>query len=100
MYEINYIDQQFFIITKPQDKNSLNWPVGSGHSSLGLQIYFLSFLKKLRALTAGIEGGLAGVCVCGGGGHVNKMGYICIDIINQYHAHGLSSFIALLISFV
>ena len=41
MYEINYNDQQFFIITKPPDKNSLNWPVGSGLSRLGLQIYFL-----------------------------------------------------------
>ena len=36
----------------------------------------------------------------GGGGYANKMGYIYIDIINQYNAHGLSSFIALLISFV
>ena len=60
MYEINYIDQQFFIITKPQDKNSVNWPVGSGHSCLGLQIYFISFLEKLSALTMGMEGGLGG----------------------------------------
>ena len=67
MFEINYIDQQFFIITKPQDKNSLNWPVGSSHSRLGLQIYFLSFLKKLSALTTGMEGGLGG-----GGGGVHK----------------------------
>ena len=97
MYEINYIDQQFFIITKPQDKNSLNWPVGTGHSRLALQIYFLSFLEKLSAFTTGMEEGLAGG---GGGGLREKMGYIYIDIINQYHAHGLSSFDAVLISFV
>ena len=36
----------------------------------------------------------------GGLGYANKMGYIYVDIINQYHAHGLSSFIALLVSFV
>ena len=51
----------------------------------------------------GMEGGF--VCFCcffflGGGGYTNKMGYIYIDIINQYHAHTLSSFIALLISFL
>ena len=63
---VNYIDQQFFIVTKPQDKNSLNWPVGSGHSRLGLQIYFF-IMKKLSALTTGMEGEL---------GYVNKMGYI------------------------
>ena len=94
MYEINYIDQQFFIVTKPQDKNSLNWPVGSGHSRLGLQTdTFLSFLKKLNALTTGMEGGL------GGGMQIKWAIYLYIDIINQYHAHRLSSFIALLISF-
>ena len=54
MYEINYIDQQFFIITKPQDKNSLNWPVGSGHSCIQLQIYFF-IMKKLSTLTTGME---------------------------------------------
>ena len=43
MYEINYIDQQFFIITKPQDKNSLNWPVGNGHSRLGLTANILFY---------------------------------------------------------
>ena len=57
------INQQFFIISKPQDKNSLNWPVGSGHSRLGLRIYFF-IMKKLSALTTGMEGGLGG----GGGG--------------------------------
>ena len=60
MYKINHIDQQIFIIIKPQDKNRLNWPVGSGHSRLGLQIYILSFLKKLSTLTTGMEGGLGG----------------------------------------
>ena len=64
MYEINYIDQQFFIITKPQDNNSLNWPVGSGHSHIDCKYTFLSFLKKLSALTTGMEEGLGG----GGGG--------------------------------
>ena len=76
MYEINYIGQHFFIITKPQDKNSLNWPVHNGHSSLGLQIHFLSFLKKLKPSTMGMEGGFGG----GGGGYANKMGYIYIHI--------------------
>ena len=69
MYEINYIDQQFFIITKPQDKNSLNWPVGSGHSRLGLQIYFLSW-KSWAHWATGMEEGL--------GGYANKMGSIYI----------------------
>ena len=95
MYEINYIDWQFFIITKPQDKSSLNWPVGSGHLSLGLQIYFFIISEKAERIDYG-----DGRRVGGGGGYANKMGYIYIDIINQYHAHGLSSFIARLISFV
>ena len=63
MYEINYIDQQFFI-TKPQDKNSLNWPVGSGLSRPGLQILFNISEKAERIdYRAGMEG-LGG----GGGG--------------------------------
>ena len=53
MFEINYIDQQFFIITKPQDKNSLNWPVGNGHSSLGLQIYFFIISEKAEHIDYG-----------------------------------------------
>ena len=76
MYEINYIDQQFVIITKPQDKNSLNWPVGSGHSRLGLQIYLLSFLKKLSTLTTGMKRGL------GRGEDANNNIYILTLLIN------------------
>ena len=53
MYVINYIDQQLFIITKPQDKNSLNWPVGSGHSRLGQQIYFFIISEKAECIDYG-----------------------------------------------
>ena len=62
LHEINHVD---LIVTKLQDKNSLKWPVGSGHSRLGLQIYF--FIKKVSTLTTGMEGGLGG-----GGGAATK----------------------------
>ena len=52
MYEINYIDRQK---TKPRDKNSLNWPVGSGHSHLGLQIYFFIIPEKAEHIDYGFE---------------------------------------------
>ena len=71
MYEINYIDQQFFIIIKPQDKNSLNWPVGSGHSRFGLQIYFFIISEKAERIDYRDERR-----VWGGEGYANKMGYI------------------------
>ena len=63
MYEINYIDQQFFIVTKQQDKNSLNCPIGIGHSSLGLQIYFFTISEKAERIDYG-----DGRRVRGGGG--------------------------------
>ena len=87
MYEINYIDQQFFIITKPQDKNSLNWAFEPWTANI---LFIIS--EKAEHIDYG-DGRRVG-------GDANKMGYIYIDIINQYHVHGLSSFIALLISFV
>ena len=59
MYEINYIDQQFFVITKPQDKNSLNWPVGSGHSHLDCKYTFI-ISEKADRIDYGVEGGLGG----------------------------------------
>ena len=74
----------------------LNWPVGSGHSSVGLQIYFFIISEKAERID------YRDATRVGGRGYANKISYIYIyiDIINQYHAHGLSSFIALLISFV
>ena len=59
MYEINCVDHQFFMITKPQDKNSLNLPVASGHSCLGLQIYFF-YHEKAERIHYGDGRGLGG----------------------------------------
>ena len=73
-----YIDRQFFIITKPQDKSSLNWPVGSGHLRLGLQIYFSIISEKAERIDCGHGKRVGGE---GGGGYVNKMGYIYIIYI-------------------
>ena len=48
-----------------------------GIRALDCKYTFLSFLKKLSALTTGMEGGLGG----GGEGYANKMGYIYIYIL-------------------
>ena len=78
---LTILTSSFFIITKPQDKNSCNWPVGSGHSRLGLQIYFFIVSENADSIDYG-EGGEKG-------GHGSKMGWsllliiICINI-NKY----------------
>ena len=75
MYKINYMDKQFFIITKPQDKNSLNWPVDNGHSRLGLQIYFFIISENAEHIDYRDRKRV------GRGGYTNKMGYIYILIL-------------------
>ena len=55
-------------------KNSWNWPVGSQHSPLGLQVYFFIISENANALTT---------CMGGGGGG----GFTCIHTTSQIAAH-------------
>ena len=61
MYEINYIDLQFF--SKPQDKNSLNWPASWqwAFTPWTANILFIISEKAERIdYGAGMEGVLGG----------------------------------------
>ena len=72
MYEINYIDLQFLLLPNHKIKIAYTGQLAVGSRALYCKYTFLSFLKKLSALTMGVEGGL------GGGGICKKMDYVYI----------------------
>ena len=67
MYEINKLTNSFLLL--PNHKIKIAGQLAVGICALDCKYTFSSFLKKLSALTTGMEGGLE---------DANKMGYIYI----------------------